>query len=139
MNNLPKIVSRGKKRVGRGYGSGKGGHTSGRGQKGQKTRGSVNVMFEGVKVRKSLLHRVPMHRGKSKNKPRQKPVTVKLGELNKLKDGDKVNVESLIKAGILDRRDAVRGVKIVSGGKLEKKLTVEVDMSERVRSQVEKL
>ena len=71
MNNLPKVVGKRKKRVGRGYGSGKGGHTTGRGQKGQKARGSKHVLFEGLKVKKSMLKRVPLMRGKGKFKPKR--------------------------------------------------------------------
>ena len=41
MTNLPKVTERKKKRVGRGMGSGKGSHTSGRGQKGQSARSGV--------------------------------------------------------------------------------------------------
>lgn len=36
--HLPKIVGKRAKRVGRGMGSGKGSHTVGRGQKGQKNK-----------------------------------------------------------------------------------------------------
>ena len=60
-----------RKRLGRGYGSGKGGHTVGRGQKGQKTRGKIGILFEGLKVKKSFIKRLPMLRGKGKNKPRK--------------------------------------------------------------------
>ena len=42
-----------KKRLGRGYGSGVGGHTSNRGQKGQKSRTDLHILFEGLKVKKS--------------------------------------------------------------------------------------
>jgi len=66
MIQLPKIVQRSKKRVGRGVGSGKGSHTSGRGQKGQKSRNHVSVLFEGMKTKKSLLKRLPLLRGKGK-------------------------------------------------------------------------
>jgi len=64
--NLPKVVAKSKKRVGRGMGSGKGSHTTGRGQKGQKARGKINVLFEGMKMKKSLLKRLPLMRGKGK-------------------------------------------------------------------------
>lgn len=70
MNKLPKVVTKRKKIVGRGIGSGRGGHTSGRGQKGQKTRGSINVLFEGLKVKKSFLKRLPLQRGKGKFHPK---------------------------------------------------------------------
>lgn len=63
-----------KKRLGRGYGSGKGGHTSSRGQKGQKARTDVHVLFEGLKVKKSTIKKFPLLRGKGKflAKPRSK-------------------------------------------------------------------
>ncbi len=66
MTNLPKVVAKSKKRVGRGMGSGKGSHTSSRGQKGQKSRGHIGVLFEGMKMRKSFLKRLPLIRGKGK-------------------------------------------------------------------------
>ena len=75
MAKMGKTVTKRHKRVGRGYGSGRGGgHTAGRGQKGQKTRGKIGIMFEGVKVKKSLLIRLPVRRGKTKLKPAQKTV-----------------------------------------------------------------
>jgi ribosomal protein L15 len=64
--NLLKTVAKSKKRFGRGMGSGKGSHTSSRGQKGQKSRGSIGVLFEGMKVKKSFFKRLPLNRGKGK-------------------------------------------------------------------------
>ena len=64
LHELPKIITKGKKRVGRGYGSGKGGHTTGRGAKGQNIRGQVPLYFEGSKMRKPLIRRLPLLRGK---------------------------------------------------------------------------
>jgi len=61
-----------KKRLGRGYGSGKGGHTSSRGQKGQKTRSKMHILFEGLKVKKSTLKKFPLLRGKGKFLPKPK-------------------------------------------------------------------
>lgn len=72
LNNLPKTKARAGKRVGRGYGSGKGGHTVGRGQKGQKTRGKIHPLFEGQKNKKSLVQRLPLLRGKGKLKAKKK-------------------------------------------------------------------
>ncbi len=140
MTNLPKVITRRrKKRVGRGYGSGKGGHTAGRGQKGQKSRSKIGILFEGVKVKKSLLRRLPVQRGKLKNKPHPKPVTLKLSALNVLPANSKVTIESLIKAGLVDKRKArSRGVKILSGGVLQKKLTINVPTSSSVAHQIKK-
>ncbi len=66
MIKLPKVVAKSKKRVGRGMGSGKGSHTSGRGQKGQKSRSDLHILFEGLKMKKSFLKRLPLTRGKGK-------------------------------------------------------------------------
>lgn len=61
LHSLSKIVKKAKKRVGRGYGSGKGGHTTGRGTKGQKARGKVKATFEGGQL--SLAKRLPRKKG----------------------------------------------------------------------------
>lgn len=70
LNQLPKIVRRPQKRVGRGVGSGKGSHTSGRGSKGQKAREKVHLLFEGTKIKKSFIKKLPLLRGKGKFKAR---------------------------------------------------------------------
>jgi large subunit ribosomal protein L15 len=71
LSSLPKIVSKKQKRVGRGMGSGVGSHTTGRGNKGQKARERVHIMFEGTKFKKSLIKRLPYQRGKGKLKSRK--------------------------------------------------------------------
>jgi len=129
-----------KKRVGRGYGSGKGGHTTGRGQKGQKSRGGLNVLFEGYKVKKSLLRRLPISRGKDKFKARPKAMVVNIETLNLLPAGAKVDIESLAKAGIVKLTDAKEfGVKILGNGKLTKKLDLALPASKSVVLQITKL
>lgn len=136
---LPKAVTKSKKRVGRGYGSGKGGHTSGRGQKGQKARNSVGILFEGMKARKSLLSRLPFQRGKSKFKPNPKPIAIDLDDLNTLRAGSTVDIDSLVASGLVSEKDArTLGVKILGSGKLEKKLTVTVPTSSSAREAIEK-
>ncbi len=68
IKELIKLVKRVKRR-GQGYGSGKGGHTVGRGQKGQRSRGKgkPGIMHEGG--------RIPIHRKIPKNRGRGfKPV-----------------------------------------------------------------
>ena len=134
MITLPKIVERKAKRLGRGYGSGKGGHTVGKGQKGQKTRTSIGVLFEGLKVKKSLLKRLPLRRGKGKFKVAgNKPVIVNLESLNVLPAGSKVNVDTLVKAQLVNEKEArLYGVKIIGSGKLTKKLILEVPASKSV-------
>lgn len=63
LNNLPKTTANSKRR-GRGYGSGKGGHTVGRGQKGQKSRSGYKKPrpgFEGGQM--PLSRRLPKFKG----------------------------------------------------------------------------
>jgi large subunit ribosomal protein L15 len=129
MNSL-KVVAPRKKRVGRGYGSGKGGHTTGRGAKGQKARGKVGVIFEGYKMKKSFIKRLPIRRGKSKFSPHDKPLIVNLKHLEILPEGSVVDVDTLVKYRIVDRNDALKyGVKLLGDGEISKKLTVGIPTS----------
>ena len=139
--NLPKVVKPRKKRLGHGGGSGKGFHTSSRGQKGQKARGKVHILFEGLKMKKSLLRRLPVQRGQDKFKPVSiKPIPVNLEALNVLKDGSNVDIKSLVEAGIVNEKDAkIYGVKILGSGKLEKKLTITLPVSKSAALKITKL
>mgnify|MGYP001579135104 CR=1 FL=1 len=123
--NLPKIVVNKRKRVGRGIGSGKGGHTTGRGQKGQKARGKVSILFEGLKMKKSLIKKLPKQRGKGKFKTGVKPIIINISKLNDLAEGTKVDLDLLIKKGIVDKSDAFKyGVKKVGNEKIKKTLEI---------------
>lgn len=137
---LAKIVSRRKKRLGHGAGSGKGFHTSSRGQKGQKSRRGIHVLFEGYKVKKSLIRRLPMQRGRGKFKMQGvNPMIVNLDALNLMDSGSEVNISSLVKAGIVNEADAKTfGVKILGGGELTKKLTVNLPISKSAIVKIEK-
>lgn len=131
-NSLPKIVKRSAKRLGRGYGSGKGGHTSSRGQKGQKSRGKISPLFEGTKIKKSFIQRLPFQRGKGKLTPTsKKPMLVTLTQLNALNANTIVTLELLIKEGIIDKAARRTGVKVVGTGKLDKKITLEVPATKK--------
>ncbi|CAN5299845.1 50S ribosomal protein L15 [soil metagenome] len=141
MLKLIKIVGRRKKRQGQGAGSGKGFHTSGRGQKGQKSRTHVHVLFEGYKVKKSLLRRLPMQRGRAKFKPQStREIVINLEILNLVPEKTEVNIESLVKLGIVSAKDAKEfGVKILGNGKLTKKLTINMPISKSAADKVTKL
>jgi len=135
---LPKVTKRNKKRLGRGYGSGKGGHTSGRGQKGQKSRRNIGILFEGVKMKKSLIKRLPFRRGKGKFKAGNKPLIVNLDILNILPSGSKVNLDTLVKAQIITKNVTTEGIKILGGGDIKKKLILELPSSKSAAKKIEK-
>lgn len=138
-DKLPKVITKKRKRVGRGIGSGKGGHTSGRGQKGQKTRDNISILFEGVKVKKSLIKRLPLKRGKDKFKTKGKPIIVNLSLLNIYDSKEEVSLESLVKKNIVREEDAKKfGVKILGNGELKKNLTIKVPVSKSAAKKIEK-
>ncbi len=129
---LHKVLKPKKKRLGRGYGSGKGGHTVGKGQKGQKTRKRLGILFEGVKVKKSLIKRLPFLRGKGKFTKAEdaKPLPLDVSILNEFAQGAEINLKALIEKGVVDKKIALkRGVKILGSARLEKKLTVTLPVS----------
>lgn len=107
------------KRVGRGIGSGLG-KTSGRGQKGQKSRsgGGVRRGFEGGQM--PLFQRLPK-RG-FKNIFRREPEIVNVETLNCFDAGTVVTPELLKEKGIV--KSLKNGIKILGKGDLEKELTV---------------
>jgi len=125
-----------KKRLGRGYGSGKGGHTVGRGQKGQKSRGNINILFQGVKVKKSTIKRLPLLRGKGKFLAGGKFLPVKLDKLNVFSDGDTVDMNSLSKKGIINPKNKNLKVKILGSGELKKRLIVKLPVSVKARDKI---
>jgi len=140
LSQLPKTTQKGKKRIGRGGGSGRGGHTSTRGAKGQKARSSVGLFFEGTKFKKSLLKRLPLLRGKGKLKPRKNArVVINLKYLNFFKANEEVNRETLKSKGILakDFPDNVE-VKILGDGQIGVPLTVFLPVSKGAREKIEK-
>lgn len=127
LNELPKIIVRPKKRVGRGIGSGKGGHTSSRGNKGQKAREDVPLLYEGTKTKKSLIKKIPLLRGKGKLKPNEKSVIIHLGDLADLPVRFEVTLENLIKRGLVDSK--TKRVKILGDGEIKQALNVKVPAS----------
>ncbi len=107
------------KRKGRGCGTGNG-KTAGRGHKGQKARsgGKIRIGFEGGQM--PLARRIPK---RGFNNIYAKPLTaINVAALNAFKNGDVVDADALIAKGII--HDCKYGLKVLSNGKLEKKLTV---------------
>ncbi len=125
LNTLPKLSSRKNKRLGHGYGSGKGGHTSSRGQKGQKSRNGVRLSFTGSSW--VWFKRLPFMRGKSRFSSFGKKALINLTSLNVFDADSLVTVESLIEKKIISKNQAtISSVKIVGTGELKKKLKVQV-------------
>lgn len=139
INELPKTGKKGLKRIGRGYGSGKGGHTVGRGSKGQKSRDQIHFFFEGTKIKKSLLKRLPLMRGKGKfHASRAQVVIINTKYLNLLSNGSEVTLKTLSEKGliVLDKGEVIN-VKILGEGKLEKALTVKLPCSKGAKKLIE--
>lgn len=121
-----------KRRVGRG---GKKGTYSGRGMKGQKSRSGANVnpIFEGG--RSTLIEHLPKVRGFKSHRPKNQVVDLqKLGKY--FQDDDVVNPQSLLAKKLVD--NIKMPIKILSDGKLSKKLTIEKClMSKSAKSKIE--
>lgn len=123
------------KRIGRGHGLGQG-KTAGKGHKGQKARsgGGVRPGFEGGQM--PLQRRIPK-RGFN-NIFAKKIVAVNVGSLNVFEDGANVDAQALIEAGIIKKE--YDGIKILSNGKLTKKLNVKASaFSESAKQKIEEV
>ena len=110
-------------RKGRGAGSGNG-KTAGKGHKGQNARsgGGVRPGFEGGQI--PLYRRLPK-RG-FKNRFATVYAEVNVAKLNAFDNGATVNAQALLDKGIINK--VFDGVKILGGGELTKKLTVEAKL-----------
>jgi large subunit ribosomal protein L15 len=111
---------RGRKRVGRGPGSGLG-KTAGRGEKGQKSRSGFSQKpgFEGGQM---PLHRRIPKRGFSNHPFRKIFATVNLEKLEAFDAGTIVTPDLLLKRGVIKK--LADGLKVLGKGKVTKPLTV---------------
>ena len=110
-----------RKRVGRGYGSGRGGHESGKGTKGQNSRsgGGVRLGFEGGQT--PIWMRFPK-RG-FRNYTRVDYACINVDTLGERFDANAdIGIEALRDAGLLKGR--IERVKILGRGELTKPLAV---------------
>ncbi len=122
LNQLKSDNKKTKKRIGRGIGSGTG-KTSGKGHKGQKARSGVAIKgFEGGQM---PIHRRLPKRG-FKNIFRKEYVPINLGVIQKLVDKKKISdtkpldIETLLKAGLLKKNN--NNIKILAKGEFKSKL-----------------
>lgn len=139
LTQSPKTTSKSKKRLGRGYASGKGGHTTIRGQKGQKSRSKIPLLFTGTKAKKSLIQRLPKLRGRGKFKSlNPKLIIIPIKDLNQFPKGTEIDLNKLIETGMVSLKDArVRGVKILNQGQLTKSLKINLPVSQSAKQQIE--
>ena len=107
------------KRVARGIG-GKGGKTAGRGTKGQRARNTVARGFEGGQM--PLYRRVPKLKHFTVINPKNYTV-INVAKLSELKAGSTVNIDTLVKDGLVTNPKAP--LKVLGNGELSVKLTVQ--------------
>ena len=123
-----KLLTKSKKRIGRGLGSGKG-KTGGRGTKGQKARGTISGRFAGSNL--PLYKKLPLRRGLGNGPRSAKPKPITLSSLSVFKVGEEVTVNSLVMAGLLKKKE-------VKGEEKTVKLVIKVPVSKTVRVLIEK-
>ncbi|MCA9385796.1 50S ribosomal protein L15 [Candidatus Dojkabacteria bacterium] len=130
-------------KIGRGRGR-KGGHTVGRGMKGQKSRSgykSPRQGFEGGSM--PLSRRLPKLRGFTRGlfKSKVTNVAINLGDLDaQYKDGEKVSLESLREKGLVQMKSKNLNVKILGDGELSKKVEiVNLPVSKSAQEKIEKV
>ncbi len=130
----PRHLSKGKKRVGRG---GKKGTYSGKGGKGQSARAGRKM----APIIRELIKRYPKLKGYRAFAIQKKSAAVNLDVLEKnFENGETVTPENLIKKGIVHMiKNKAPAVKILGGGKISKKITVEnCKISDKAKSSIEK-
>lgn len=136
LSTLISITEKSHKRAGRGYGSGKGGHTAGRGQKGQgsRTGAKIPLWFEGGQL--PLIKRLPMWRGKGRFVSVKPAAEVTLSDLNKMK-ADVITLDTLKVEKVIDRR--FKKAKVVKSGSLSRKVTIKgVAVTQGARAEIVK-
>jgi large subunit ribosomal protein L15 len=121
LNKLVKTVKTSSKRLGRGYGSGKGGHASSRGQKGQTSRvgSKIPLWFEGGQL--PGVKKYPIIRGKGRFSVLNPTAELTLSDLEKMPVAD-ISLETLKLHKVIEK--GFKKAKIVNSGKLTKKVNI---------------
>lgn len=144
--NLKKLKKRSKKRVGRGMGSGKGSHTSGRGQKGQTSRsgnqiregfeGGQNPLSRRLPQKKGIRHAHKAYAAFMSPKDRTK-VQVSLNFLNQFEDNTSVT-EAMVRE--LKKIKGPMYIKVIDSGELKKKIIIDtIKVTKGAKIKIEKL
>jgi|SRR3989344_3546553 len=135
IHDLPSIVIRRNKRIGRGHGSGKV-KTAGRGTKGQKARDATRVGFEGGQL--PLIKRLPLLRGKGRNRSQKAhSVPVDVTRLNFLTKEKIVTLETLLKYHMIPK--GTKRAKVIGKGEVTVPLTVQMQTSKGAKAAIEKV
>ena len=135
-----KQITKNRKRIGRGIGSGTG-KTSGKGHKGQKSRAGVAIKgFEGGQM---PIHRRLPKRGFT-NIFRKEFIPINIGIIQKLIDEKKLptnkvlDVETFLKVGLIKKSNSK--IKILGTGKLQSKLEIVANgFSKNAKKEIEKV
>jgi large subunit ribosomal protein L15 len=123
LTKLTKLTTKKNTRCGRGIGSGLGGHTAGRGTKGDKARGSTALTFAGTKHKKSWIKRLPFLRGKHRLQSQKNVVNISLNQIEKwFKANDVVDMTSILKNSKISPKNFHASFKILATGDLTKAL-----------------
>ena len=111
-----KGANRGRKRLGRGVGSGAG-KTAARGTKGHKSRsgGGVRPGFEGRRLPKKGFNNIF----------KKTIVTINIRDLARFESGSKIDAAALIAAGIV--KGQFDGIKLLGQGEIDFPLTIQVN------------
>jgi len=137
LNKLPSTSVKKQKRLGRGYGSGVGGHTVGRGTKGQRSRTGkgIPLWFEGGQL--PVVKKLPYLRGKARFQTlNAQPQLITLTQLNKV-DATEINPGILKTQGFI--RYANRPVKVTGIGKISRVVTLQnIRVTASAKAAVEK-
>lgn len=137
LNNISKIKGSSKKskRIGRGFGSGKGGHTSTKGMKGQKARKGAkpNIWFEGGQT--PLVRRLPFING-FKSQQKIKIMNIKLSDLEKFANKEGVvTIERVLEVS----KEKFDYVKILGNGEIKSAFKVQgLWYSDKAKEKIEK-
>ncbi|MBX2820091.1 MAG: 50S ribosomal protein L15 [Rhodothermaceae bacterium] len=120
-----KGATKSRKRIGRGVGSGYGGHSSTRGDKGQKSRSgaSIPIWFEGGQM--PLQRRIPKFGFKNRFRVEYRGINVsrlsRLIEEGRIDAAEVITPEVMVQAGIARKSDLI---KILGSGELSSPLKV---------------
>lgn len=116
-------LKRGRKRLGRGHGSGLG-KTSGKGHKGQKARvgGSIRIGFESGHI--PLYRKLP-RRGFSNARFAVDYAIVNVGDLQRVEVSE-IGPSELVAAGLVNRRAKI--VKLLGDGEIDRPVVITADM-----------